>query len=195
MPRKKRILQNDQFYHVFNRGINKKNIQFSKHFQDLFLGQLKLSMAKAKVEIHAFCLMDNHYHFLVKTPHGNLDYFMQHFGSSLSRKINSLTGGDGALFRSRYQAIAIESDIYLIQLMKYIHRNPVEAKITETPEDYALSSYATYIKYTPKFKWVTTEFLSLMFISTHALKQFHDIPTSSKISKIYSKKQLPIVLK
>ncbi len=190
MPRKKRMLAENGFYHVFNRGISKKHIQFGTIFHDVFFSQLLRSKYMFNVEIHAFCLMSNHYHLLLRTPHANLDKFMQYFGAGLSRKINKLCGADGALFRSRYKSILIESHDYFIQLLKYIHLNPVEARICNHPEDYELSSYTTYVD-NNKFSWLTTHFAHDFFNDTAAFKAFHEIGNSKTISKLFSKKQLP----
>jgi putative transposase len=193
MPRKKRDLAENGFYHVFNRGISKKHIQFGTMFHDIFFSQLLAAKYKFNVEIHAFCLMSNHYHLLLRTPDANLDKFMQHFGSSLSRKINRLCGADGALFRSRYKSILVESHDYFIQLLKYIHLNPVDALLTQFAEDYELSSYSTYLCKTT-ISWLTKEFALGFFNDIHAFKAFHETGTTTEISKLLSKKQLPTTL-
>ena len=195
MPRKRRILEENGFYHVFNRGICRKQIQFSKFFQDEFFAQLCISVDKYKVQIHAYCLMENHYHFLINTPHANLDKFMQHFASGLSRKINRLLGGDGALFRSRYRSVYVESDHYILQLMKYIHRNPVEASIVDKPENYTLSSYKSYLGMVKSPKWLTQNFLKSLFNNTESIKQFHEVPVPEFVSKQYARVQIPDRLK
>lgn len=193
MPRKKRELTKNGLYHVFNRGISKKHIQFGFIFHDIFFSQLITAKDLFNVEIHAFCLMSNHYHLLIRTPQANLDKFMQYFSSGLSRKINKLCGADGALFRSRYKSILIESHYYFIQLLKYIHLNPVEACICKKPEEYELSSYKNYIS-EKKSSWLTTNFAYEFFNDSSALKAFHDIGNSKTISKLFTKKQLPYCL-
>jgi putative transposase len=95
---------------------------------------------------------------------------MQYFGSGLTRKINKMLGSDGPLFRSRYRSILIASQDYLIQLLKYIHVNPVEAKIVDRPEDYLLSSYRDYIDNSPS-DWVTTAFCFELFSNKTAFEQ------------------------
>ena len=157
---------------------------------EIFFEQLVNSMEKFKVETHAYCLMDNHYHLIVKTPNANLNKFMQHFGSCLSKKVNQEIGGDGALFRSRYRSIIIQSNTYFMQLTKYIHLNPVEANMVAYPSDYELSSYNTYCKKSVK-KWLKTKALLSLFNDTNAFKAFHKTGISKDISNIFSKKQLP----
>ena len=77
-----------------------------------------------------------------------------------------------------------------LTLLKYIHLNPVEARICNHPEDYELSSYTTYVD-NNKFSWLTTHFAHDYFNDTAAFKAFHEIGNSKTISKLFSKKQLP----
>jgi putative transposase len=191
MARRHRELVENGFYHVFNRGISRKHIQFSRHFQELFFNQIALSLKKYSVEIHAYCLMTNHYHLLIKTPDANLDRFMQHFGSGLSRKINMILGGDGALFKSRYRSVRVDSEVYLLQLMKYIHLNPVEAGFVDKPEEYRLSSFPAYIDYDTPKKWLKTDFLCSLFNGIDSLHQFHEAASPREIKEFYSKVQIP----
>jgi len=95
--------------------------------------------------------MSNHFHLLVKTPEGNLGRAMRHISGVYTQRHNRLRKTDGPLFRGRYKAIMVEEDSYQLQLSRYIHRNPLEAKIVDKLEDYPWSSYKYYIskKQTP----------------------------------------------
>ena len=72
--------------------------------------------------------MGNHYHLLVETPLGNLDRIMRHINGVYTQRYNRLKKTDGPLFRGRYKAILVDEDSYLLQVSRYIHRNPVEVK-------------------------------------------------------------------
>jgi REP element-mobilizing transposase RayT len=78
--------------------------------------------------------MDNHYHLLVKTPKGNLSRAMRHINGVYTQRCNRWAKKDGPLFRARYKAIIVEKDAYLLQVSRYIHLNPVVAKIVTHPE-------------------------------------------------------------
>jgi putative transposase len=152
MPRRSRIQYKGAWYHVFNRGISKKTIYFSDSHYFLFIELLGKITKKYNVEIHAFCLMPNHYHLLIHTPDGNLSKAMQYFLSIFAKRINDDINADGSVFRDRYKSILIDSTTYLLQLTRYIHLNPVEAQISSSAKTYKWSSYTAYTaEVTPKY--------------------------------------------
>ena len=160
MPRSLRTLFENAWYHVMNRGINHQPIFLSNHHKEIFISLLEKIIQKYNVKIHAFCLMNNHYHLLVHTPFGNLNEAMRYLGGIYTQKFNHCEKKDGALFRGRYKAILIENDSQLLQVSKYIHLNPVEAKLCHQPEDYLWSSYSAYIGGFNKFKdWLCIDTL------------------------------------
>jgi putative transposase len=80
--------------------------------------------------------MGNHYHLLVKTPEANLGRAMRHINGLYTQRYNRLKNTDGPPFRGRYKVICVEEDSYQLQLSRYIHRNPVEAKLVKLLDDY-----------------------------------------------------------
>ena len=80
--------------------------------------------------VHAYCLMDNHYHLLLHTPEGNLARGMRHLNSVYTQRFNRRHRRDGALFRGRYQAILVDTEAHWLELFRSIHRNPLEAGLT-----------------------------------------------------------------
>ena len=97
------------------------------------------------VQILCYCLMSNHYHLLVKTPEANLGRAMRHINGVYTQRHNRLRKTDGPLFRGRYKAILVEEDSYQLQLSRYIHRNPLEAKMVDHLGAYPWSSYPAYV--------------------------------------------------
>jgi hypothetical protein len=89
--------------------------------------------------------MDNHYHLLVETPEANLSQALQWLNVSYAAYFNRRHDRIGHLFQGRFRAILIEADEYLLPLSRYIHLNPVKAKLVGTPEAYAWSSYGAVI--------------------------------------------------
>ncbi len=108
------------------------------------------------LEVHAYCLMGNHYHLLVRTSEANIAEAMQHLISVYTRRFNLRHGFDGALFRGRYAAVLIEGDAQFMATSRYIHRNPAEAEIVNDLADYPYSSYRAYAGLDPAPRWLRT---------------------------------------
>jgi len=83
---------------------------------------------RLEVRIHTYCQMSNHYHLLVDTPLANLDGIMHHINVVYAQRYNRLKQADGAFIRAHYKAILVDEDSYLLQVSRYIHRNPLEIK-------------------------------------------------------------------
>ena len=80
----------------------------------------------------AYCLMPSHYHLLIQTPDANLSRCMRHINGVYTQRYNARNGCDGTLFRGRYKSILVEEDAYLLELVRYIHRNPLRAGIMKS---------------------------------------------------------------
>jgi hypothetical protein len=98
--------------------------------------------------------MDNHYHLVLETPKGNLLKVMHGVNSSYTGYFNRKYGRSGHLFQGRYRGILVEKDMYLLSLSRYVHLNPVRARVVERPEDYRWSSYPGYIGKGKESEWV-----------------------------------------
>ena len=149
MARPLRIQYPGAWYHVMNRGGARRTIFEELTHYRLFLDVVAAARETYSVSVHAYCLMSNHYHLLVRTPLGNLAKCMRHVDGVFTQRINRLVGADGALFRGRYRSILIEADVYLLNVSRYIHLNPVAAKLAVQPQDYPWSSYRAYSGLTP----------------------------------------------
>ena len=145
MARPLRIEYEGAWYHVMNRGAGGRPVFTTERDHLDFLEAVAESCERFALEIHAYCLMGNHYHLLAHTPRGNLGRAMRHLGSVYTQRHNRAHRRDGPLFRGRYKAILVDADAYLLAVSRYIHRNPVEAGLVERPERYRWSSYAAYL--------------------------------------------------
>jgi putative transposase len=145
MARPLRITFPGAFYHITARGNERKKIFLSQADCTKFLSYLTDAVHKYGVILHAYALMGNHYHLLVETPKANLSAFAHAVNSTYTTYFNIKRKRSGHLFQGRYKSIVIEKDPYLLELSRYIHLNPVRAGIVQKPEDYALSSYRSYI--------------------------------------------------
>lgn len=154
MSRPLRIQYPDAWYHIINRGLNHRRIFDNDTHRLLFLELLADIHTRYGIEVHAYCLMDNHYHLLLHTPHPNLSRAMRHLDGVYTQKYNLDTERDGALFRGRFKSILVEAENYLLQLSRYIHLNPVSAKICDHPNKYKWSSFPAYINQVEKPIWL-----------------------------------------
>lgn len=197
MPRPLRIEFKGAWYHVMNRGANHQLIYKSNDHRNLFLSLLDEMTTRYRVEVHAFCLMDNHYHLLIRTPHPNLSKCMRFLDGLYTQKINRATGRDGPLFRGRYKAILIDANDYLLEVSRYIHLNPVAAKICLVPDEFAWSSYHSYSNVGCKISWLKTSFILNMMTGVDRRKaylRFVAQGIDEKTQNFYEKEQLPSIL-
>jgi hypothetical protein len=104
-------------------------------------------------------MMDTHYHLLLETPSGNLPQIMRHINGAYTTYFNVKRDRSGHLFQGRYKAILVDIDEYAKELSRYIHLNPVRAKIVETPEEYDWPSYKFYIGKQRAAKWLYRDFI------------------------------------
>jgi putative transposase len=156
MSRPARIEFPDAYYHVMNRGRARQNIFHTASDFERFLTTLEEASSRFSIEVHAYCLMTNHYHLLIKTPLGNLQRAMRHIGGVYTQRYNRSHRTDGALFRGRYKSILVDSDEYLLHLSKYIHLNPVEAKMVGQLDSYRWSSYPAFVGKQKSPTWLKT---------------------------------------
>jgi putative transposase len=140
-----------------NRGAAKQRIfQNTKHYK-IFLHLLNELHSRFQVKIHAYCLMPNHYHLLIQTPLANLSCAMRHLNSLYTRKYNVSQNRDGPLLRGRFKSILVDSDNYLLQVSRYVHRNPIVANLAQRAEDYRWSSYQAYLNSKLQPQWLSID--------------------------------------
>ncbi|MEE8513515.1 MAG: transposase [Gammaproteobacteria bacterium] len=159
MARPLRIEYPGAWYHVMNRGGRRRFIFNTDDQHYYFLSLLGEVHSRCRAEIHAYCLMGNHYHLLIRTPEANLQRIMRHVNGLYTQYFNRTEGKDGALFRGRYQAILVDADSHWLELSRYIHRNPLAAQIVRRLQDYRWSSYRAYVGLTKPFEWLHTRYI------------------------------------
>lgn len=129
------------FYHVLNRGVERRFIYEDDGDDEKFIELLGLMSERYDVEVWSYVLMGNHYHLLVKPAESNLSKAMQWLGLTYSGYFNKRHRRAGPLFQGRFKSFIVEEREYLTRLLCYIHRNPLRAQIVERLADYAWSSY------------------------------------------------------
>lgn len=128
MTRQLRIQYPGAFYHVTSRGNERQNIYRDEEDNQLFLEKLSDSLEVYNVSLLGYVCMKNHFHFLLKTPDGNLSEFMRHFNISYTYVFNKRHKRSGHLYQGRYKSFLIDADAYLKEVSRYIHLNPVRIK-------------------------------------------------------------------
>jgi putative transposase len=199
MPRPLRIQFPNAWYHIMNRGAGKKQIFRSEEQRVYFVELLAESVQQFKIQIHAFCLMDNHFHLLINTPEPSLSEAMKFISASYARKFNRDGRTDGSLCRGRFKSIVLDADDYLVQVSRYIHRNPVEAGLVRRPELYAWSSYAGYKNSIKKPSWLTTDAVleksgSMFPGQVEGYLRFVENGSYPSMKAFYNSKRIPGVL-
>ncbi|EKD47428.1 MAG: Transposase [uncultured bacterium] len=122
---------NGDFYHVYNRGVDKRKTFRNESDKDKFLNYIKSlrydGNAVERVDIHAICIMDNHYHMLIRQLEENgISDFMHDIGTVYTNYLNLVLNRSGCLFEGPFKAKHVSSDSYLWHLFRYIHLNPLD---------------------------------------------------------------------
>jgi len=133
------------FHHVVNRGIERNNVYRSDEDKYKFLEIMCKSCKIYKVNIHDYCLMDNHYHLLIETTTENLSLFMRQINSNYAKYFNKKYKRSGYLWQGRYSSWYIADEKYLYDLFKYIEHNPIEANMSKRIGEYPFTLLASII--------------------------------------------------
>ncbi|MCD6526539.1 MAG: transposase [Desulfuromonas sp.] len=177
-----------------NRGRRREDIFEDKGDYLLFLDVLRDTAKMWNLKVAAYCLMSNHYHLLVQTPEGNLSRCMRHLNGVYTQRYNRKHGHDGQLFRGRYKAVLVEEDNYLLELLRYIHRNPLVAGMVSELDAYNWSSHCGYLAHEKGWEWLHRDKLLKMFSKTKKLAfaeylTFVNQQDSDEIQHFYSKEE------
>lgn len=201
---------NNNYYHIYNRGVEKRNIFNGKRdYQQFLLGMnfyrktplpaklsdFKRGIEKAKkiedqidlVEIYSYCLMPNHFHLLLKQNiDSGITHFIRKFANSYTRYFNTKYDRIGPLFQGTFKAKLIDNDEYLLQVSKYIHRNPLKLSNNKL-HSYPYSSYGNYLSQ-DKHPFCNTEFILSYFSKTIPNLSYQSFVEETEIEnpKIYS---------
>ncbi|MGI2903658.1 transposase [Tolypothrix sp. VBCCA 56010] len=186
MPQRRIPLQIGNFYHVYNRGNNRSSIFFERENYVYFLRLIREHLITNAVDIVAYCLMPNHYHFLVYLRDETLSDGMKSLSLSYTKAINKRFNRSGVLFQGRFQSIHVSQTDYLVNLSRYIHLNPVKAGLVQQPEEWEFSSYLEYAGLRagtlPK-----TEYVKMQIQEQSAYQQFladHNLPDSAGFKRL-----------
>ena len=145
MPRKPRIHYEGALYHVIVRGNNRSSIFEKKENKAEYLNIIKRYKKKYNFKLYAYCIMDNHAHLLIEVDKVPLSKIMQGIQQVYTQNYNKDYKRTGHVFEQRYKAIICDKDSYLLNLIRYIHMNPVQAGMAKGLK-YKWSSHNKYLK-------------------------------------------------
>mgnify|MGYP000082091814 CR=1 FL=1 len=158
MARPIRIQYENALYHVTSRGLNRQALFRDDADCERRLVWLKEAVMRFGWKLHAFCLMGNHDHLFVQTPHANLADGMKLLNAAYTQYFNVRHRRTGAVLEGRYKAQVVEAEGHYAELSRYIHLNPVRARSmagVSDPADYAWSSFRGYVRKRDRLDWVT----------------------------------------
>lgn len=167
-----------QYYHVYNRGVNHHPIFVTNENYRFLLRRMRVFLPLYPIQIVAYCLMPNHYHFLVSVlQDGALSSFFQRLFNSYSQALNHQLQRTGTLFEGRMKSKHVVDDAYVYALVRYIHLNPVLAGLVDKPGEWPYSDYQAWAG-AGSVENFDAEFRAMFFSSPEEYRQFAmaDIP-------------------
>lgn len=131
-------------FHVIKRGNNREYIFRADSDKEFFLTYLDHANEDGVFNLLGYVIMDNHYHLIIGTKEKSLDKIMQQVNNAYSKNYNKQYKRTDHVFGGRYKAILVKDDAYLLSLLRYVHQNPVRAKMCKQVKDYRWSSDQYY---------------------------------------------------
>lgn len=170
MARGPRINTTGVIFHVFARGNNREPVFLESGDFQRFLNNLDRYQDKLRYTLLAYCLLPNHFHLLLRPNKYLMSNVMQVLLTAYTMYFHKRYNRVGHIFQGRYKSIAVEKETYLLELIRYIHLNPVRAGIVESIEQYPWSSYLKYLTTGPGVPTVESSEVLTMY-STDPVKQ------------------------
>ncbi len=157
MARALRIEFPGAVYHVTSRGDRQEAIFLDDEDRQSLLRLVAQAMDRFAATVVAYCLMGNHYHFVIRTQQANLARLMRHVNAGYSQAFNRRHGIVGHLFQDRYKAIVVDRDAYLLELCRYVELNPVRAGMVASAGDWIWSSYRAHVGIVESPVWLDVD--------------------------------------
>lgn len=156
MARPLRIKFPGAVYHVTSRGDRREPIFEDDQDRLNFLAVVDEATQRFDAAVLAYCLMDNHYHFVLHTRRGNLSQLMRQLNGVYTQAYNRRHGKVGHLFQGRFKGILVDQDAYMLEVCRYVDLNPVRVRIVRNPGNWPWSSYAAHVGLAPGLEWLDT---------------------------------------
>ena len=176
MPRKAREKSKSGIYHIMLRGINQQQIFYEEEDYEKFLKILRETKEKRNFVLYSYCLMGNHIHLLLKEDQETVGETIKRLGLNFVYWYNVKYQRVGHLFQDRFKSEPVETNEYFLTVLRYIHQNPVHAKICKKIDEYKYSSYQEYVN---ERKFIDTE-KTYEIVSDKSFLELHMVDISSK---------------
>jgi len=145
MPRGSRIKSESGIYHIMLRGINRQIIFEDEEDNEKFIEIIKEYKELCGYKIYGYCLMGNHIHMIIKEEKEEIAQIMKRIAGKYVYWYNTKYQRTGHLFQDRFKSEPIETEKYFFTVLRYVHQNPVKAKLTQEIGEYKYSSYNEYV--------------------------------------------------
>lgn len=195
MARPLRIEYPDAVYHVSNYGLDKQRVFPSAKYYEAFLEGLAETCSRLNVEVHAYCLLRDEYHLVIKTPEANLSRFMRQIDGLYTQHYQRMKRINGSLFKGRYKAVLVQTEKYLLPLSCHIHSKVKASELNTYP-------WSSYTNFTHKAKppaWFNRDDILKQLHTTAAKRQAAykkavGAGTNPELTHFYGKKNLSSVM-
>jgi REP element-mobilizing transposase RayT len=182
MARPLRIEFPGAVYHVTARGDRRESIFADDTDRQVLLTIVEQGLERCDAQLLAFCLMHNHYHFVLQTQRANLSRLMRHINGVYSQRFNRRHGLVGHVLQGRFHAVLIDRDAYLLEACRYVDLNPVRAALVEDPGAWPWSSFRAHAGLAAPPRWLDSRTLH-----AHLLRRDVRTPADSrKAARMYA---------
>jgi len=185
MARPLRIEFAGAIYHITSRGDRKEPIFEDDDDRQSLLEVIAQSLDRHEAQMLAYCLMGNHYHFVLYTHQPNLSGLMRQINGVYTQRYNRRHGKTGHLFEGRFKAILVDRDAYLFEVCRYVELNPLRVGWVKDPVGWKWSSYRAHIGEAPAPLWLDTDGLLGYVLG--------EMPTTHRLRKLAQKRYQNLV--
>ena len=157
MARPLRIEFPGAVYHVTSRGDRREPIFVDDEDRVDLLDIVAQALSRFDAQMLAYCLMGNHYHFVLHTRQANLSLLMRHINGVYTQSYNRRHNKVGHLFQGRFKAILVDRDAYLLEVCRYVELNPVHAGMKRKAQTWPWSSYRAHVGLETTPEWLDSD--------------------------------------
>ena len=157
MARPLRIEFPGAVYHITSRGDRREPIFVDDEDRLEFLGIVAQALSRFDAQMLAYCLMGDHYHFVLHTRQANLSLLMRQINGVYTQSFNRRHNKVGHLFQGRFKAILVDRDAYLLEVCRYVELNPVRAGMKRKPQTWPWSSYRAHVGLEATPDWLDSD--------------------------------------
>ena len=171
MPRQARIYFPGGIFHVISRCLNREYLLDGATEREYYLGLLERAQRHTDARVLAWCIMSNHVHLIVRAGEDPLGRLMKAVHAGYAVWKNHRARRIGPVLAERYKTVLVEQDAHMLEVVRYIHLNPVRADVVKHPDEDDWSSHRIYAGLSKAPHWLDTGFI---------LSQFADAPIEAR---------------